>query len=165
MFSVGPAERSLEVVFHTGGCGSRNNHSTLQETKTTISVSLLREVPTGELICPDIYVIGRIRVELAAPLAGRVIVGPPASVPFGGGGPLWAVTGQAETSVGLAPLAPRLVGFAPVDAKDALKLLGLKATIDLVRRGRGLSRVVGQSPAPGRVVPRDKPVVLRVIEP
>jgi hypothetical protein len=162
--SVGPHGRSLEAVFSNGGCGSRNDHASVQETKTTVSVTLLREVPTGgELVCPEIEVIARMRVQLAATLAGRLILGLPAW--NSSAGPLLrSVIGQADTSAGLMPLAPRLIGFAPADAEGALKLLGLRASIRVVHGGHGLARVARQSPSPGVVAPLGEPVRLRVIE-
>jgi hypothetical protein len=170
VFSVGPHGRSLEVVFTPNRCGSRNYHATVQETRTTVSVALLREVPTGarpseELVCTSNFAISRMRVQLTAPLAGRLIVGVPEWRSENGAAPLWAVVGQGKTSTGIVPLAPHLIGFAPADAEGALKLLGLRASIRVVHGGRGLPRVVRQSPAPGATAPLAKPVRLRVLEP
>jgi hypothetical protein len=149
-FAVGPRERSLDIMYEEGGCGSRNVQASVRETRAHVLIGVSREVPSGPgLVCPAFERFVPLRVALAAPLAGR------------------AIEGAAPMSA-LAPMlgrrTPRLIGFAPRDAEQALRNAGLRARIRVQHGARGLARVVAQYPAPGQAVQSQGIVRVRVLE-
>jgi hypothetical protein len=151
--SVGPGERSLELEYSMGGCGLRNNHTSVRETARSVLIEMHAEVPEyppGTIVSCPASRSGFLTITLVRALAGRRIRGHQTA--FGGEG------GESDQPV------PRLVGFAPQDAYRALALKYLRGAVLLVPPSRGLRRVVAQYPTPGAVVRRNTVVHLRVAE-
>ena len=155
VLEVGPAGRSLVLYYSVGGCLGPKARATVTETGTsvTVSVGLETEAPLGTLsLCPAVLGVGSLRVSLAAPLAGRAILGRPTPdrAPAAWVGLVTAKNGRAEHKT------PRVIGFSSDDATHALERLGLHEHVRYQRlNGYGLPRVISQRPAPGRIVPQD----------
>lgn len=137
-----PGGRGVEIVFFPSFCDARRNrHVEVQETRTSVKITLGEEFavyPPGRGIrsCPAPHET-LITVSLARRLAGR------------------RVYGRAQTHFPLYrrsnAVVPLLTGFAPQDAKHALSLERLSGVA--VRGGGrhgGLRRVVGQTPLAGQ---------------
>ena len=147
---VGAGERSVTISY-TLGCSTRNEHAVVHETAASVTIELLREAQQGTLICPDILAFGTLQVPLGAPLAGRSIIGaaPPSDVP---GMPFLTGT-PVHGPDGLEPLAPRVIGFSPTDAKIALERADVHPCITVrytTEPAHRHARVVWQSPSPGK---------------
>jgi hypothetical protein len=99
--------------------------------------------------CPAIFdTPGGPRIALAAPLAGRRIYALPAE----------AASGQLRPPVQLVDgssgrlVMPRLIGFAPADARRAAEAFHLSERIHWTHTHHGLPRVIAQSPSPGTAI-------------
>lgn len=147
---TGAGERSLVVVYQSGGCDSPDIQGSATETATTVTVVVRRQHPTPAGACPAIARIGRGTVPLPGPLAGRRIIGPNRQT----GDSLGFVRRGNHDLV----LVPRLAGFAPPDARQALENRALRTHFCDDRAGQGLPRVVAQHPASEQAV-RGKSIV------
>jgi hypothetical protein len=160
VLGVGPHGRSLELVYITGGCLSPTAQTAVAETaaSVTITVTLADRQGPG-VACPDYLRYATSSVALAAPLAGRVILGRPSP-------PLRGYPGDLVSSGGgLEVRMPRLVGFSPADARHTLALYGLGEHVLAGPRRHGLVRVSAQAPQPGALVHQRATVTVRVSRP
>jgi hypothetical protein len=140
--SVGRGEHSVEVRYYDSGCEPvRNVKVAARETRRAVSIAVRGEYAEwsglGPRSCPapDALII---TVRLAHPLNGRRVKGQEA----------------ASRPDCVSPLSiPRLIGFAPSDAERALKVVCLHGLVHVVRRTKGVPRVVSQSPRPGAFAP------------
>jgi hypothetical protein len=148
-YAVGRRERSLQLVEFHGVCGPI--HATVRETHRSVVIEI-QEEPRGG-VCITLGVADRREVPLAQPLAGRVIRGGTRGTGSGGG-----------FAPGVLPsgVVPRLIGFAPQDARFALGLASLRIHTRSLHRTVGLGRVVAQEPAPGRKAPRNRTIRVAV---
>lgn len=135
---TGAGERSLVVVYESGGCDSPDIQGSATETATTVTVVVRRQHPTPAGACPAIARIGRGTVPLPGPLAGRRIIGPNRQT----GDSLGFVRRGNHDLV----LVPRLAGFAPPDARPALENRALRTHFCHDSAGLGLPRIVAQRP-------------------
>lgn len=169
VFAVGPREDSLEVRVDWGACQEPDYHATVLETPTTVAIGIVQAalILTGpDEGCEDMEAFGALTIPLAAPLGGRR---------------LEALPTQAASGPPLAPIetphqfpqetcsriphhdaTPRLIGFAPADARHVLERCGLRVRFRPTRARAGLARVVAQTPAAGALVALDGIVTLRV---
>jgi len=155
---VGAHERSLELGVSSaapGSCGGHELRVTVRETPTNVGINVLEaeaRVPPGvRLACPAIAYVGfpPPRVALAAPLAGRRIYALPTQTsPNLPGESVQKAHGRSAL-----PGVPRLIGFAPADAKRALEAAGLCERIHVTHARHGLPRVIAQTPSPGTRIP------------
>lgn len=149
LIQVARGERALEVEFRFGGC-DQNAVGHVSEHPHGIAVTVTIESRQGgEIACPAIAGVGRLKVDLGAPLAGRRLLG------------TWSPSGP-EAPGGRA--MPRLIGLAPGDARRMADRIGV-ARVRVSHGHRGLPRVASQTPAPGAPVASDAAVVLRVDAP
>jgi hypothetical protein len=124
-----------------GVCGPI--HTTLRETRLTVVVEIEEERRSG--ICITLAEVVRREVHLAEPLAGRAVRRRAGGTAVGDG---CLIPGSTPCGV-----VPRLIGFAPQDAKYALSHTSLRLRTRSQRGTVGLRRVVAQDPAPGRKDP------------
>jgi hypothetical protein len=157
--AVGPREGSLELVYQRSSCGGRNQRMTLRETRSSVTVHITDEVavyPPGRPIsCPGPELVP-ITAQLAHRLRGRVILGRARGVLMGPRG-VFGFSGYESEPVRV----PNLIGFAPRDARYALDLGYLRASIQLVGGRGGRQRVVSQRPSPRRLLARGSVVLAR----
>jgi hypothetical protein len=155
---VGPHGRSLDLVYLTGGCLSPTPETSVTETTTSITIVVTLTDTSGPgIACPEFLRYATTTVALSTPLAGRVILGRP--TPGIGGYP------GGVTSPGGALRVPRLIGFAPSDARHTLTLYGLgERRLEAARR-HGLARVIFQAPGPGSSIPRGATMTVRLSRP
>ena len=155
--AVAAHERSLELRIATAGrsCGEPELRATVRETPTDVGISIVeaetpRTTPGLLLACPAIArVYSPPSLSLDAPLAGRRIYALPTSA-----GPLPEPAQTLHYSGLAAPgRVPRVIGFAPVDAKHALEAADLCERIHVKRTRHGLPRVLAQTPSPGTPIP------------
>jgi hypothetical protein len=152
---VGVGGRSLDLAYITGGCLQPGATATVAESKVnvTISVHQVEDIPGPGEGCSEILGRASLVVPLAAPLDGRPILSAPAQTmtPFSNDFSYWSTV-------------PRLIGFSPNDAMQALKLKVLheRVRIQRVHTRRGLPRVVAQSPAPGANLTEHGAIHLRI---
>lgn len=155
---VAAGGRSVEIAYLNDSCGERNAHTALHETSTTVTIALLRETAEyppseGVMSCPGPKE-KLLWVALSRPLAGRPIYGQSsmeAREVFGN-------RGSSEEAVEV----PRLIGFAPQDAKRALLVDYLHGRVQRKRRAAGRPRVSAQVPAPGHKLEKGAVVQLTV---
>jgi PASTA domain len=149
VLETGAGGRSLIVVYTAGGCMGQAT-ATVTETTTSVSLSVMQPVAVPEghnEACPADLVVATVRVALLRSLGGRSILGRPAAVhvPIIGFG-VPNEHGEIERKV------PRLIGFSPTDAADALELAQLGERVRYKRLRSSLPRVISQRPAPGQTV-------------
>jgi hypothetical protein len=136
-YAVGPREASLELVVQHGVCGTLQ--TAVAEGRDSVTVDI--DEVQGSGACAAVAAIGPLYVRLAHPLAGRTIQGPSRQR-------LPILTPSRLDSV------PRLIGFAPQDAAQALSLVSLEEQTKVVHGTSGLRRVVVQYPVPGQRTPK-----------
>ena len=154
---VGPHGRSLDLVFITGGCLSPTANASVVETASSVTVTVtLTDQSAPGVACPAFARYATTSVPLAAPLAGRVILGRPTPELNGYPGALINVGGHLDVRV------PRLVGFAPADASHTLHLFGLRERILPGHHHHGLIRVTAQTPRVGHLTHQRAPVRVRI---
>jgi hypothetical protein len=146
---TGPDGRSIEVAYRTDTCGERHARASAVETSSSVTISVQREVAAyegpGVMSCPAPRELV-LSVPLRHPLAGRVIYGRSPAVlkdPR-------EVFGESGRPIEM----PRLIGFSPRDARQALVYGYLEGKMKRRHRGAGLPRVIAQSPPAGRSVRR-----------
>jgi len=153
---VEPDGRSLQIVYGVSyDCPSGAPQPTLTETATTITIGVQQATYPNENCASLPYPAESITVRLAAPVAGRRIVGPlqgllspavPVIPPQ-----ILVKRGKREVQA-----IPRLLGLAPENALQAIRISGLRTHFCAVGPATGLPRVASQRPSPGRVlVPRE----------
>jgi hypothetical protein len=156
---VTPGERSLVVGYLSDSCGERNAHASVQETRTSLTVTVLREIAVyeGVISCPAPR-LQFLPVTLQSPLGGRLVLGRSPET-LDDPRAVFGTEGNASETVRV----PRVVGFAPVDAEYALAFEYLSGRFLTAQSGkrRGLSHVIAQEPAAGRVV--GKGTVIRLL--
>jgi hypothetical protein len=150
LIEVGPAERSLEIAYESGGCEGPGTPRAVQS-RFAVTVSVSNEKPLGAVICPAILRLGRVSVDLSRPLAGRHVEGASRANP----GPF--------LPGGQVPAVPRLIGLTPGDARFLLAGLRLRGSVRVVGTARGLARVVSQAPAADTPVPSNRLVRVNVV--
>ena len=144
---TGPDGRSIQVAYRADSCGERHVRAAAIETSRSVVISVQREVAAHEgpeaMSCPAPRE-PTITVPLRRPLGGRMIYGRSQAVlkdpreVFGeSGGPI---------------KMPRLIGFSPRDARQALVYGYLQGSMRWRHRGAGRPRVVAQAPPAGRSV-------------
>ncbi len=146
-YSVGPREASLELIVQHGTCGTLQ--TAVVERRDSVVIDINEQQGPGA--CPAVAAIGPLDVRLAHPLAGRTIQGPSRQRL-----PILSPSRRDST--------PRLIGFAPPDAAQALSLFSLREQTRIVHGASGLRRVVAQYPAPGRRVPKSRVVRITIAE-
>jgi hypothetical protein len=153
---VEPDGRSLQIVYAVSyACPSGTPKTTLTETTTTITIGVQQATYPNENCVSLPYPAESITVRLAAPVAGRRIVGtlqglPSPAVPV--------IPPQILVKRGRREVQaiPRLLGLAPENALQAIRISGLRTHFCAVGPPTGRPRVVSQRPSPGRVlVPRE----------
>jgi hypothetical protein len=156
---VTPGERSLLVAYQGDSCGERNARATVQETRTSLTIAVLREtaVYEGVISCPAPR-LEFLTVPLQSALAGRLVLGRSPET-LNDPRAVFGTLGNANETVRV----PRLVGFAPIDADYALAFEYLRDRVLVAQHGerRGLSHVIAQVPAAGRIV--SKGTVVRLL--
>lgn len=158
---VGPHGRSLELVYLTGGCLSATPETTVTETAASITLEVTLTDSSGPgIACPQFLRYATSTVRLSAPIAGRVILGRPKPALTGYPGALINPGGGA-----LRVRVPRLVGFAPSDARHTLALYGLSEHRLASVRRHGLARVISQAPAPGASSAQRGTITIRLSRP
>jgi hypothetical protein len=173
VFAAGPHERSLEARVYWGGCQLPDFHTTVLETPTTVEIGMLEAVPiptSPEQACPDIELFGALAIPLAAPLAGRrfeAVAVPEAEAEAAGPlpTPIESPRLLPQATCSRVPddnATPRLVGFAPTDARHILELCGLRVRFRPTHAHHGLPHVIAQAPAAGALVALDGIVTLRI---
>lgn len=157
VIGVGPQGRSLDLVFLTGGCLSPTADAEVAETSTSVTLTVtLANLATPGTACPAFVRFATMTVALARPLAGRVILGRPTP-------PLSGYMGALVTANGHTKLRmPRLVGFAPADARHTLALYGLTVQFANGPKRPGLARVIAQSPRAGALTGAHARVLVRL---
>jgi hypothetical protein len=148
---VGRGERTLQLIYAITSCATPGATVTIAETSATVTIGVEQETHPYEQCISAVYPVGTATVRLARPLAGRKIVGalddlPDHAVPVV---PPVIVATRHQRQV---QVVPRLIGLAPSDALQALKISGLRTHFCNVPPATGLPRVVAQRPAPGRVL-------------
>ena len=151
----------LEVA---GGCRQeRNKRAVVVEGRSRVTVRVtVEEAIYGP---PGIYWGCFLRnpseewVELQRPLDGRELLGQSSS--FEGKRKLCEEEPANLAHCEAVPVAvPNVVGFSLRDAREALRLAGLRARVQ--RRPAATHRVIAQSPFPEQAVHWESPVRLRV---
>jgi hypothetical protein len=145
-YAVGPHETSLELIVERGTCGTIQ--TAVAEGHDSVVIDIDEEQEPGA--CLAVAAIGPLDVQLAHPLAGRAIQGPSRR------------RFQAPASRSRPDSVPRLIGFAPQDASQALALVSLREQTNITHGTGGLQRVVAQYPAPGRPVPKSRTVRITI---
>lgn len=145
-YAVGPREASLELIVERGTCGSIQTN--VVERRDSVLIEIDEAQRPGA--CLAVAAIAPLDVRLAHPLAGRAIQGPSRrrvpTIPLRS----------------LLDLVPRLIGFAPRDASQALALVSLHGQTRIVHGARGLPRVLAQDPAPGQRTPNSRIVRITI---
>jgi hypothetical protein len=136
VIAVGPAEHSLELLTAFTDCGAQGG---VVVHESSASVEVERSTEARSSVCDLLVRSGWLVLPLARPLAGRAILGQSLMRP--GSRPL--------SRLGLLHGVPRLIGFAPADARHALAVVGLSDRIRVLLPVHGRRRVVSQDPAPG----------------
>jgi len=147
--AVGARGRSLELVYTTSGCLGPGAHASVQEDAASVTIAVEEDatIPGPGEACQLFLGSAKTTVQLASPLAGRVILGRP--TPGYPGGFMGIVDVGSFPNV----TVPRLRGFAPADARHTLALYGLHERVRVVHpRRSGLARVVAQTPVAGSAV-------------
>jgi hypothetical protein len=142
-------EGELALVYETPCPTTRNLHSTLVETRSTVTLSFAGEWfwpprGSGPMKCPPPS-FSTMAVPLRRRLAGRPIEGRPML------GDSYALSIPIEP--GQTFTMPSLVGFSLPDAKRALALANVIGVLHRRRGGTGLPRVVAQSRPAGATLP------------
>jgi hypothetical protein len=148
---------SLEVFVQYGGCVGPPFRPVVEETATSIKVTMLATDVSGpEVACTANLVYGLARVALSGPLDGRSIRGRGAAAGL--------VRPSFITTPGRGPRVrvPNLVGLTSFEARRALRLRGLKARLRSSRGHGGRTQIRGQAPAGGRPVAQNGVVRLLV---
>jgi hypothetical protein len=155
--SVAPGERAVVLGVTENSCGSRHLRIEVHESRYTVRFAVRAEAAVyggpGVISCPGPHERAH-ALALRSRLGGRAILGARPDGYFTvqgimrGGKDVWGNT------------VPRLIGFAPLDARQALSALSLHAHIRS-GRGRGLARVVSQYPRAGTFLAVDGLVRLR----
>ena len=149
LLDVGSAGRSLVVQYRPPSCGGPG-HPVVEETSTTVTIRISGQVvvPSRErhIICGNTLMTPQLVVPLAAPIAGRRILGEDRSIRR-------LSFGYRHTSSGTQrPLVPNVVGLSQADASSLLRSQGFRPAI----KGHG-GVVIGQRPARGHVAVGAKP--------
>jgi hypothetical protein len=149
---VGPGQRSLDIIFTVGGCLGPGARASVRETRTSVTLAVREDAPArGGLgqACPLFVGQGTLHVPLAAPLAGRRVLGQ-------------SPTGLVVAGGKLRFKVPRLIGFAPGDARRALEPDRFHPVVTRRSGGGGVLQVIAQAPAPGTPVGAGGVVRLRI---
>jgi hypothetical protein len=154
VIGVGPHERSIELAYRDSGC-ERNPAATVHESAKSVTIQVSQEalVRRPTVVCVYSPVVGSLRVSLARPLAGRVILGRPRYPPYD---TPQLPFGRDRTKM------PSLIGFAPTDAEQVLTIYEAQAKIRFAPKSHGRPRVLAQQPRPGTPLPPDHTVRIRV---
>ncbi|MEA2299762.1 MAG: hypothetical protein QOE44_297 [Solirubrobacteraceae bacterium] len=155
---VGPGQRSLDIIFTVGGCLGPGARATVREIRTSVTLTVREDAPTrGGLgqACPLFVGQGTLHVPLAARLAGRRVLG---QSPVGS----FIPTGLVVVAGKLRYKVPRLIGFAPGDARRALASDPFHPVVTQRSGGRGMLQVIAQAPAPGTPLGAGGVVRLRI---
>lgn len=155
---VGPGQRSLDIIFTVGGCLGPGARASVRETRTSVTLAVREDAPArGGLgqACPLFVGQGTLHVPLAAPLAGRRVLGQSPAGSF-------IPTGLVVAGGKLRFKVPRLIGFAPGDARRALEPDRFHPVVTRRSGGGGVLQVIAQAPAPGTPVGAGGVVRLRI---
>jgi hypothetical protein len=159
---VGRGERSLELAYIPDSCSSGSPQVTVAETLTAVTIDVQQSSFPAENCPSPLFAVAGVNVPLKAPLAGRRIVGTGEGFPASYDAPTEPSILASASGTQSMTAVPRLIGLAPANALQAVKISGLRTHFCAVGPRTGLPRVVSQRLAAGRVVHPGQLVRVRI---